>query len=110
MLVDKCTNAELDEWLKSSAIFAMPSLFEGLGLSLQEALFNGCACIASAAGGITDSIQHGVNGLLVELRNVDQLANGLNQLMTDAALRQRFSVSGPQSILDNKCSPKAIRN
>ena len=83
LLLDKCSDPEVKQWLKTAGIFAMPSLAEGLGLSLQEALFNGCACIASAAGGITDLIEPDANGLLVEPGNVDQLTAGLSRLMAD---------------------------
>jgi glycosyltransferase involved in cell wall biosynthesis len=95
-----CTDEELKEWLKSSAIFAMPSLYEGLGLSLQEAQFYGCACVGTRCGGVTDLIQDGDNGLLVDAGKVGPLADALEKLMGDAALRDRFSRRAPQSVLE----------
>jgi glycosyltransferase involved in cell wall biosynthesis len=95
-----CTDEELRDWLKNSAIFAMPSLYEGLGLSLQEAQFYGCACVGTRCGGVTDLIQEGDNGLLVDAGQVEPLANALEKLMSDAALRERFSRRGPQSVLE----------
>lgn len=91
---------ELRDWLKQSAIFAMPSLYEGLGLSLQEAQFYGCACIGTRCGGVTDLIQNGDNGLLVPAGEVAPLADTLKRLMVDDRLRQRFSARGPQSVLE----------
>jgi glycosyltransferase involved in cell wall biosynthesis len=88
--------------MKRAAIFAMPSLHEGLGLSLQEALAKGCACIGSRVGGIPDLIQDGDNGLLVEPGNVDQLAAGLDRMMGDEALRARLSLRAPESILEKE--------
>lgn len=94
------SDEELTDWLRQSAIFAMPSLFEGLGLSLQEAQFNGCACVASAAGGVVDLLQDGDNGLLVPVKNVQRLANALETLMSDEALRNRLSKRAPESVIE----------
>jgi glycosyltransferase involved in cell wall biosynthesis len=102
LLLDNCSNLEVDQWLRAAAIFAMPSFFEGLGLSLQEALFNGCACIASSAGGINDLIRDGANGMLVEPGNVEQLAQGLRKLMSDESLRARFGIQGRLSIIEKE--------
>jgi glycosyltransferase involved in cell wall biosynthesis len=108
LLLDKCSDAEVKQWLKTAGIFAMPSLAEGLGLSLQEALFNGCTCIASAAGGITDLIEPEANGLLVEPGNVDQLTAGLRRLMADEPLRRRLAARAPQSILDKEMTAEKM--
>ena len=78
----------------------MPSLLEGLGLSLQEALFYGCACVGSRVGGIPELIDNGANGLLVSPGNADELAVALDRLISDAALRHRLRARAPSSILE----------
>jgi len=102
LFLERCSDQEVDQWMKEAAIFAMPSFMEGLGLSLQEALFHGCACIGSAAGGITDLLQNDTNGILVEPGNVEQLAEGLRRLMADEQLRGRLSARGHQSIIEKE--------
>jgi glycosyltransferase involved in cell wall biosynthesis len=99
LLLDNCSNDEVNHWMHTAAIFAMPSLFEGLGLSLQEALFHGCACIGSAAGGITDLLENDSNGILTERGNVEQLVQGLRKLMASESLREKFGREGRQSII-----------
>jgi len=94
------SDEELRDWLKQSAIFAIPSIYEGLGLSLQEALFYGCACVGTRCGGVTDLIQNGDNGLLVPAGEVAPLADVLEKLMSDPALREKFSMRGPQSVFE----------
>ena len=94
------SDAELREWMEQSAVFAMPSTYEGLGLSLQEAQFCGCACVATRCGGTTDLITDGDNGLLVPVGDAPALAGALGKLLGDAALRERFSRRAPQSVLE----------
>ncbi len=102
LLLEKCSNKEVDHWMRTAAIFAMPSLYEGLGLSLQEAQFHGCACVGSSAGGITDLIQNDANGILVGRGNVDQLAAGLQKLMAGENLRERLGAQARQSIIQKE--------
>ena len=94
------SDEELREWYRQSAIFAMPSVYEGLGLALQEAQFNGCACVATRCGGPADLITDGDNGLLVPVGRPAPLAAALERLMGDAALRERFSRRAPDSVLE----------
>lgn len=91
---------ELRDWLRQSAIFAMPSVYEGLGLSLQEAQFYGCACVATRCGGTADLIEDGDNGFLVPVGEPVPLADALEKLMGDEKLRGRFSRRAPQSVLE----------
>jgi glycosyltransferase involved in cell wall biosynthesis len=95
-----CSDDELRAWLQHTAIFAMPSVYEGLGLSLQEAQFYGCACVATRSGGVSDLIEDGNNGLLVPVGEPVPLADALARLMGDEALRVRFSHRAPQSVLE----------
>ena len=94
------SDEELRGWLQQSAIFAMPSTQEGLGLSLQEAQFYGCACVATRCGGPADLIEDGDNGFLVPVGQAAPLAEALEKLMADEALRKRFSRRSPQSVLE----------
>jgi len=109
LLLGNQTDAEAQHWFRTAAIFAMPSVAEGLGLSLQEALFHGCACVASRAGGIQDLIQHDDNGLLVAPANVGELAGALERLLTDELLRRRLAARGPKSVLEKEMTaPKMV--
>lgn len=103
-----CSDAELKEWLLASEIFAMPSMHEGLGLSLQEALYYGCACLATRIGGIPDLIQEGDNGILVARANVDEMSAALKQLMSDDALRGRFRARARASVLEKSMTAERM--
>jgi len=85
-----------------ASIFALPSLYEAFGLSLQEALFAGKACIASAVGGVPEMIYHEKTGLLVPPADPEALAASLDRVMGDAALRERLGSAGREHVIASR--------
>ena len=81
---------ELAEWMSRCAIFALPSRTEAMGRVLIEAGASGKCRIAARVGGIPTVVEDGVDGMLVEKENVNQLAVILARLISDAPLRQRL--------------------
>ncbi|MDD5155236.1 MAG: glycosyltransferase family 4 protein [Candidatus Omnitrophica bacterium] len=75
--------ADTAEALSAMDIFVMPSLKEGLGLSLMEAMSCGLPVIGSNVGGIKTLIRHGENGLLVEPADSDSLCAAMLELLQD---------------------------
>lgn len=73
--------AETKDVLLAMDIFVMPSLKEGLGLALMEAMAVGLAVVGSSVGGIKTLIQDEYNGLLVEPANVDALRDAILELL-----------------------------
>jgi len=64
-------------------IFVLPSLNEGMGRVLVEAMAAGKPIVASRVGGIPDLVQDGDNGLLVPPGDEKSLAAGIRQLLND---------------------------
>jgi glycosyltransferase involved in cell wall biosynthesis len=77
----------VEDALRAADLFAFPSLFEGLGISLVEAAACGLPAVASRTGGIVDVVEDGVSGLLVPPGNPAALAEALRALGTDAGRR-----------------------
>ncbi len=78
------------EWYAAADINVLPSFYEGLPLTILEAMASGLPTVASNVGGIPDAIQDGVSGLLVPPGDPHRLAEALSVLLSDAAARVRF--------------------
>ena len=70
------------ETLSMIDLYVLPSLKEGLGLSLMEALAAGIPCVGSDVGGIRSLIQNGINGLLVRPADPAALAVAIQELLS----------------------------
>ena len=79
---------DLGNILSAVDLFTMPSLWEGLPLSLVLAMGAGLPVVATRVAGIPEVVQHDVSGLLVSPGNSGELAHALARLVEDAALRR----------------------
>jgi glycosyltransferase involved in cell wall biosynthesis len=75
-------------------LFLMPSLWEGFGLVLLEAMSVRLPIIASAVSAIPEVVQDQHNGLLVPPRDVPALADALRALLSDRSLRLHMGLLG----------------
>ena len=82
-------------------IFALPSTGEGFGIVFLEAMAFGKPVIGAESGGVPDLVQNGVNGLLVPPRDQEKLADALNLLLSDPALRLRLGSQGSEIVRRN---------
>ena len=73
--------------LRACDIFVFPSLFEGMGIALIEAMAMGCACIASDVGPLPELVRHEHDGLLVPPREPGRLAEAVCFLLNDPVRR-----------------------
>lgn len=85
--------------LNACDIFAQPSLYEGLPLSVLEAMAAARPVVATQVDGIPEAVEHGVTGLLVPTRDVQALALGLAQLVRDPDLRMTFGSNARERVL-----------
>jgi glycosyltransferase involved in cell wall biosynthesis len=79
-------------------IFALPSTGEGFGVVFLEAMAFGKPIVAVSAGGSTDLVDDGANGLLVPPRNQPALAQALERLLRDDSLRTALGRRGAEIV------------
>ncbi len=90
---------DIEQALLASSVFALSSIHEGLPMALAEGMACGLACVAfDCAPGVREMVTDGVDGLVVPPRNVAALAEGLDRLMGDEALRRSFGTAARASI------------
>ena len=75
-------------------ILLAPSLWEGFGLIMLEAMAQAIPVIASDVSAIPEVVVHAETGLLVPPRDVDALADALTLLLGDKALRRHLGLMG----------------
>ncbi len=80
-------------------IFVFPSLNEGMGRAVVEAMALGKPVVASRVGGIIDIVRDGENGLLVPPADSDELAAAIKSLLSDPAERERLGLEGKRQAL-----------
>ncbi len=79
--------------------FVLPSGNEGTPVTAIEALASGCAVVATRVGGVPDVVRDGTDGFLVELGDLDALADALARLAGDPELRRRLGSAGRERVL-----------
>ncbi|MBN8890877.1 MAG: glycosyltransferase family 1 protein [Rhodospirillales bacterium 70-18] len=80
--------------LAAADIFALPSHFEGLPMSVIEAMLTGLPVVATRIKGPREQVLEGETGLLVPPMRAAPLAEALRRLADDAALRARMGEAG----------------
>lgn len=99
--------SDIPELLASSHVACLPSYREGAPLSLIEAAACGLALIASDVPGCREVVQHGVNGLLVPVRDPEKLADAIQELVEDRARRNRMGEAS-RRLAENQLSQETV--
>jgi len=90
---------DLGDLLAAMDMFVMPSLWEGLPLSMVLAMGAGLPVIATAVAGIPEVVEDGRTGLLVPPGDVAALASALTRLATDAPARERMGSAARAAVI-----------
>jgi len=85
---------DVDEIMGCFDIFVLPSLNEGMGRVLVEAMAAGLPIVASRVGGIPDLVKDGRNGLLVPPADASALAKAISDLLAEKKNRNRMGKAG----------------
>ena len=79
--VGRVSQAELAVWMTEARVFVLPSISEGLGRVVVEAMATGTLVIGSQVGGIPEIVEDGVTGFLVQPGDETRLAERLRWVL-----------------------------
>ncbi len=97
--------------MQSADIFVFPSVSEGFGLVLLEAMASGLAIVASETNGVPEIITEGKTGLLCEAGNAEALAETLFKLCSDKELGKQLALNALEDVMtrfDNQVLVSAL--
>jgi glycosyltransferase involved in cell wall biosynthesis len=85
-------------FLANIDIFVMPSLHEGLGVAVLEAMAAGKPVVASRVGGLVETVVDGVTGILVPPANATALAQGIAKLVIGRPVANEMGYQGRRRV------------
>jgi glycosyltransferase involved in cell wall biosynthesis len=91
--------SDVAELLAQSQVFVLLSRYEGFPISILEAMRAGLPVVASNVGGVSEAVQHGVNGFLTQAGDVQAVARALHTLIDQPELRRQMGATGRQRFL-----------
>ena len=82
-----------------SDVCVVPSIYEPFGLVALEAMASGCPCIVADTGGLREVVPHGEVGLRFRTRDPEALGRMVEQVLSDADLRERLVAEASEHVL-----------
>ena len=86
----RVSESDLQNLYETSDIFVFPSLWEGFGMVLAEAMSYGLPIVTTNAGAIPYLVKDGRNGFLVPPQDPEKLAQAIDKLIASPELRAEF--------------------
>jgi glycosyltransferase involved in cell wall biosynthesis len=90
--------AEISDLLQRARMVVLPSLTEGISLSLLEAMAQGLPVVATGVGGTLEVVDDGQSGLLVPPADPARLAAAMLRIWSDPELSRRMGAVGRQRV------------
>ncbi|MFI5585596.1 glycosyltransferase [Amycolatopsis sp. NPDC051758] len=95
----RVSRADLPALLRSADVVVCAPRYEPFGLVPLEAMACGVPVVATAVGGLTDTVVDGVTGLLVRPNQPKELASRLRRLLEDPALCHAYGTAGHDRVV-----------
>jgi len=89
---------ELNHWYNRIQVVVVPSVFEGFGLTVVEAMAAGTATIATDVDALRDLVENGVDGYLVGYGDTEALGDAIVSLLGDGYKRALFVEKGMEKV------------
>lgn len=107
---DTISNNDVPRYLVAADIFVLPSLTEGMPMSIIEAMAAGLPIVATEVGGIPEFVLNGKNGIIVPPYNSEELSRAILELIENDDLASRMSMNNKTKAqeYDINCIAKQI--
>lgn len=89
---------QLNDWYNRVSCVVVPSMFEGFGLTVVEAMAAGTPVVATNVDAVRNLVDHGVDGFLVNYNDVESLCDRLGDVLLDDELRKMLGSRGLEKI------------
>jgi glycosyltransferase involved in cell wall biosynthesis len=101
-VTDRCVflgdRTDVPDLLAAADLFVLPSLFEGLPVSVLEAMAAERPVVATAIGGTDEVVRHEETGLLVPPCDPSALAAAISRIRSDPSLARRLAAAGRERV------------
>jgi D-inositol-3-phosphate glycosyltransferase len=105
-LIGPISREQVPGLLRSADVVACTPWYEPFGIVPLEAMACGKPVVASAVGGLLDTVVDGVTGVHVPPRDPGRLAEVLRELLADPGRRERLGQAGRTRVAENYTWPK----
>ncbi len=99
---------DVPEMLAASDVFAFPSLYEGLGGSVIEAMALGLPIVASRIPALTEILEEGSNSKMADVGDWRDLADRLDELLSDSPARALWGLHSRRAFLTSYTLDRAV--
>jgi glycosyltransferase involved in cell wall biosynthesis len=95
------TRLDVLTFLRAADIFVLPSLWEGLPISILEAMALRVPTISTNVNAIPEAVINRETGILIEPGTVEALTTAITRILADSELRKKIADNGREHILAN---------
>ena len=106
----RVSEEEKELFMKTSDFFVFPSLLEGFGMVIIEAMAFGLPVVAFNNSAIPYSVKDGFNGLLVNDKDAEDMSRKLSDMLNDSSLRDRLSAGAVDTFSRSRKSSRIIED
>ncbi|WP_098960598.1 glycosyltransferase [Pseudonocardia sp. N23] len=102
--------ADMPAEYAAADIFSLPSWWEAMPLSILEAMAGGLPVVATDVGDIGRAVDDGVTGRVVPVQDPEKLADALEPLVRDVAVRREMGAAGRRRVEEHFAADVTARN
>lgn len=85
--------SDVPDLLAASDFFILPSLTEGLPLSVLEAMAQSLPVVVTSVGGVPEIVTHNEHGLMIPANDAEQLSQAISRMILEPDLRSRMGAA-----------------